>query len=86
MNHGGKREGSGRKSKDEEHVLIELLKPYDSEVLEILMNCVKTKQPWAIKLFMSYRYGKPTESHEIKSTGDPIINVLNLGSGIDPNS
>lgn len=59
--HGGKREGSGRKSKKEEQNLIEKLKPIDPTALKMLEQAVRGGEKWAIELFFKYFYGLPTQ-------------------------
>jgi len=69
---GGKREGAGRKSKAEEQQLIERLTPLDDDAYEALEKAIKGRQPWAVKLFMEYRYGKPKQSTDITTNGNEI--------------
>ena len=58
-NRGGKRPGSGRKSKSEEQRLIEKLTPLAPEAHKQLTKAVRGGQQWAIKMFFEYMYGKP---------------------------
>jgi|AntAceMinimDraft_16_1070373.scaffolds.fasta_scaffold15684_3 hypothetical protein len=62
-NNGGHSNG-GRKSKAEEHKLIESLTPMHKDAIEALEKCVKDKQGWAVKLFFEYMYGKPKQQIE----------------------
>jgi len=69
---GGKREGAGRKSKAEEQQLIERLTPLADDAYKALAKAIKGKQPWAVKLFMEYMYGKPKQSTDITTNGKEI--------------
>lgn len=62
MARGGKREGAGRKSKSDEATLVAKLTPYDDVAMKALIDAVRDNQGWAIKLFMEYRHGKPTQT------------------------
>jgi len=64
MAHGGKREGSGRKSKADEQQLVERLSPLDDKGFKALSDGLEDGQSWAVKLFMEYRYGKPKQQIE----------------------
>jgi hypothetical protein len=59
MAHGGRRPGAGRKPKAKEQELIELLKDEDERVIERLKEHAVKGAPWAIKLFLQYRWGNP---------------------------
>jgi len=63
MAHGGKREGSGRKPKADEIRIAEAMDKTSGEtvVLEILWPLVQAGELNAIKLWLSYRYGQPTQ-------------------------
>ena len=63
---GGKREGAGRKSKDEELKIIERLDNIieSDDVIRSLKNLIKDGNFNAIKLYLEYRYGKPKETIE----------------------
>ena len=62
--HGGKREGAGRKPKAKEQELIEKLSPFESDALRVLGEAVQMGEPWAVKMFMEYRFGKPLQRTE----------------------
>jgi hypothetical protein len=64
MPHGGKREGAGRKSKDEELKLIENLDKHidKDEPIQKLKKLIQEENFNAIKLYLEYRYGKPKET------------------------
>ena len=75
MEHGGKREGAGRKPKAEEQKLIESLTPMNATALNALKECVKEKQGWAVKLYFEYFYGKPQQQVDVTTNGKEI-NIL----------
>lgn len=82
MPRGGARDNSGRKPKDAEQKLIDALTPYDDEVIHKLVGAAKNGQPWAIKLFMEYRYGKPKQAIDMTSNGEQIsITPIQFASG-----
>jgi len=71
----GKREGSGRKSKAVEQQLIEKLTPMNDDALKQLHGNIKLGEGWAIKMFMEYFYGKPTDHVDHTTDGDKIQNA-----------
>ena len=80
--HGGARQGAGRKSKAEEQSLIERLSPLSDEAYKALKNAVKKQQPWAVKLYFEYMYGKPRQSTDITTNGDSItMPTINFTKG-----
>jgi len=82
---GGAREGSGRKSKAEEQNLIEKLSPLEDLAFTALTSAIKEGKDWAVKMYFEYMYGKPKQQTDITSMGEKIQNVINLGTGINPN-
>lgn len=75
---GGRREGSGRKSANDELNLIKRMDKYDPDgkVFQLLWGLVSTKgkdQFNAIKLWMEYRYGKPVQIVEQSQVGTMTI-------------
>lgn len=72
--HGGKREGSGRKPKDEELKILEKLSPHDDLAITKLVAGVKKGEFQYIKLFMEYRFGKPKQSID-HTTGNESFNI-----------
>jgi hypothetical protein len=76
---GGKRPGAGRKSKAEEFALAEKLKVFDEMAFKALEAGIKKKDFVYIKLFMEYRYGKPTETIKMDATVEQT--VLKIGYG-----
>lgn len=63
--HGGRREGSGRKSKAEEQNLCEKLSPLEDKVFKQLDNAIGNGDSWAIKMYFEYMYGKPRDKKDI---------------------
>jgi len=63
MSRGGARAGAGRKPKAEKDRLVESLDAviHQEEVLQHLGKLVQEGDFRAIKLWLEYRYGKPTE-------------------------
>ncbi len=84
MEHGGKREGAGRKSKGEEQKLIEHLTPMSGIALEALQEGIKGKQQWAVKLYFEYFYGRPQQRVDVttneESLNVPLINFISSES------
>jgi hypothetical protein len=83
-NNGGHSNG-GRKGKAEEQNLIEKLSPLEESAFMKLSEAIDLGKDWAIKMFFEYMYGKPKQQTDITSMGEKIQNVINLGSGINPN-
>ena len=77
--------GSGRKSKAEEQNLIEKLSPLEEQAFLKLSEAIDGGKDWAIKMFFEYMFGKPKQQTDITSMGEKIQNVIQLGSGINPN-
>jgi hypothetical protein len=70
-NHGGAREGAGRKPRAEEEKLIEMLDKHidQDEVFEVLYGLIKEKNIKAVQIYFDRRFGKPKESVKISSDG-----------------
>ena len=70
--HGGARQGAGRKSKVEEATIAEqmdaVLDP--ANVWNALANKVEENDVQAIKTWLGYRYGMPTQKVEQKNIGE----------------
>ena len=84
---GGARPGAGRKPKDEENRIRDLMKPYSLDAVKCLANIIKNENARdsdrisASKLVIEYTYGKPKETVETThnvNTFD-IIQVLGFG-------
>lgn len=65
--HGGRRAGSGRKTKADELKLIERLTPLDDLANEELQKGIEMGDFRYLRLFFEYRYGKPTQRMEVES-------------------
>tara|TARA_R110000796_G_scaffold75989_1_gene170064 strand:+ start:53 stop:337 length:285 start_codon:yes stop_codon:yes gene_type:complete len=83
-NNGGNK-NAGRKSKSEEQNLVEKLSPMEDKALEALVDSLKKKEPWAVKLFMQYMYGMPKQTTDTNLTAEVIHNIVSLGAGTNPN-
>lgn len=69
---GGPRKGSGRKSKAEEQALAEKLSPMEDSAHAALKTALLEKEPWAVKLFFEYMYGKPLQRTDLTSNGESV--------------
>jgi len=84
MARGGARAGAGRKPKAEKEKLMESLDAVmnQQDVLEQLARLVQEGDFRAIKLWMEYRYGKPTDHVEHTHTEDielpPWVKTLQI--------
>ena len=70
MKHGGKREGSGRKSKADEVNLIEKLTPLEDAAYIALKEGVERGDFKFVQLFYNYYAGKPRETKDITINED----------------
>jgi len=70
MAHGGKRQGSGRKSKAEEIDLIEKLSPLEPEAFAALTKGIQKGDFKFVQLFYNYWAGKPKETKDITINED----------------
>jgi hypothetical protein len=80
---GGKREGSGRKSKAEELQLPAMIEEIagdegKKEVLKKILDQAKAGSFNHQQLFMAYAFGKPTEKIDLTSKGKEIKQVTGL--------
>ena len=77
-NRGGAREGAGRKRRDEEASVIELLdKIIDKELVAIeLLKKIKAGDSRAMALYMNYRFGKPLQT--IAQTTTLTVNDVDI--------
>ncbi len=69
---GGARKGAGRPSKAKEQHLIENLTPFHKDALKALKKAITSEEPWAIKLYMEFFYGKPRQQLDVTTDGEPI--------------
>ena len=65
---GGYRTGAGRKPKTDEVAMIEKLSPLDDLAFEKLRKGIEENKFQYLKLYMSYRFGRPKEVKEIDLT------------------
>lgn len=65
MAHGGKREGSGRKSKADEIDLVEKLTPLYPAALKALSEGVERGDYKFVQLYFAYFAGKPRDPKDI---------------------
>ena len=72
--HGGKRIGAGRPSKQDEEELILKLSALDDKAFKCLENGIKEGNYQFWNKFMEFRYGKPKERVDVTS-GDEVINI-----------
>ena len=92
-NNGGARPNAGRKPKVEEEKVrklgldaIERVYGSIEEYYEFIATESKTSFPH-LKLLQEYVFGKPKESIDHTTNGENLnpVNVINLGSGVNPN-
>ena len=77
MSWGGKREGSGRKSKADELQLLDKLSPMEDLFIQVLHNGLKKGDYKFAQLFANYYYGKPRETQDITLNQDtPLFEVV----------
>ena len=84
-NHGGKRQGAGRKPKAQEQKLIERLDAIidKDEALGKLGELVTKGDMRALQLYLGYWYGKPKDSVDINSSEGLNINFRDLLKFVD---
>ena len=88
---GGATPGAGRKSKADEERIKDLVSPYTPNAIQCLVNIMENEEAKtadrisAAKLLIAYQYGNPTSSVDHSTMGEKIQNIINLGTGIDPN-
>ena len=75
MARGGKRLNSGRKKKSDEVALIQRLSPMDDLAIEALQEGVRKRDFSFIKLFMEYRFGRPTETVKMTAENTNITKI-----------
>ena len=85
---GGARPNAGRKPKDEENRIRDLMMPYSLDAIQCLANIVvsdKSKDADKIsasKIIIEYSYGKPKERIEsdVNVTGMSLKEIISFGS------
>jgi hypothetical protein len=75
MNRGGYRINSGRKSKSAELELFSKLTVNDNLAIDTLIQGVKQGNFHLIKLFMEYRFGKPSQYINSEDTNSYHISI-----------
>jgi hypothetical protein len=75
---GGRRPGAGRKPKADEQELIEIMKKHgdDEQAIKILWGNVMAEKEWAIKLWIAYRWGQPTQIIAQESRVNTKIEII----------
>lgn len=63
---------AGRKAKADEQKLIEKLTPLQPAAHAALTTALEDNQPWAVKLFFEYFYGKPRQQVDVTSNGETV--------------
>lgn len=63
---------AGRKAKADEQKLIEKLTPLQPAAHAALTSALEDNQPWAVKLFFEYFYGKPRQQVDVTSNGETV--------------
>ncbi len=77
MSWGGKRDGSGRKSKADEFKLLDKLSPMEDLFIQVLHNALKKGDYKFAQLYANYFYGKPRETQDITLNQDtPLFEVV----------
>lgn len=78
MNHGGKRQGSGRKPKDEKLKLIEQMDAYmlPEELWATLAELCKKKDRFALRTWIEYRYGKPKQYIDLETSSEHFTPII----------
>lgn len=73
-NHGGAREGAGRKPKADEIKMIEKMDATlaPTEVWQALADLVADGNERAVRTWLHYRFGKPTDKIELDSKTDML--------------
>jgi hypothetical protein len=64
---------AGRPPKADEQRLIETLTPLEPIAQKALKDGLNDGQPWAVKLWFEYYYGKPKNSIELSGNTDTVI-------------
>jgi hypothetical protein len=77
MSWGGKRDGSGRKSKADEFQLLDKLSPMEDLFIQVLHDGLKKGDYKFAQLYANYYYGKPRETQDITLNQDtPLFEVV----------
>jgi hypothetical protein len=73
----GSKNKGGRPSKAVEQKLIEKLTPMSAEAHKQLKSAINSGEQWAVKLWFEYFYGKPKQSMDVSSGGEPLAITIN---------
>ena len=80
-NWGGKRANSGRPAKEKSQELIENLRVFTDDTLEVLHKSILEGKSWAVKLWFERMYGKVTEYKDINfKTVDEVPRLIRFVS------
>jgi hypothetical protein len=63
---------AGRKPKADEQKLIEKLTPLAPAAHAALNSALQDNEPWAVKLFFEYFYGKPKQQVDVTTLGESV--------------
>lgn len=78
--HGGKREGAGRKSKADEIKRLEMMDSVATpkEVWDSLWKVAKKGNTQALRTWVEYRFGKPKDRIDVTSNDETLGETWNL--------
>jgi len=76
MARGGHREGSGRKPKADEILLVEKLTPLSDLAYKALENGLKEGNGLFVKLWFEYMYGKPNQKVDLNADISGIKQII----------
>jgi hypothetical protein len=84
----GESRGQGRKPKADEQKLIEKLTPMAPVAHAALQSALEDNEPWAVKLFFEYFYGKPRQRVDVTTNGESVNTqqALNITVHTPPNT
>jgi len=60
------------RKKQDSQKLIELLSPLSDKGFKALERGLDKEEPWAVKLFFAYMYGRPKQTNDIVSNGKEV--------------
>ena len=72
-NKGTKGNNGGRPAKADEQKLIEKLTPLMPKAYKALESGLDEEQPWAVKMYFEYMYGKPAQTINQTNTNYDIV-------------
>ena len=71
-------ENSGRKSKEDNQIMIEELSKFSDDTYRILHQNILTGKHWAIRIWFDRMFGKSKESKELNLTNNQEQPLFNL--------